>query len=550
MKTKITFIIVLFLGMTFCTFSQTFDWASEAGGNGSDQGYDITIDENSNSYVGGYFSDTAYFDSEMLISVGSTDVFVAKYDSSGVFQWVVQGRGPGSNTCAGITSDENNNVFITGWFSETMETGETVIESYGSYDMFVIKINSGGDVLWAKSAGGISDDYGNRLTINMEGDVIVSGTFREEALFGEETYIESPGDRNIFIANYSNDGNFQWVKNFGGKGEDRAYGIECNPSGDIYFTGFFNGICFFGDIELFSPSIISTYTTKLNPGGEVLWAKKAGGGANDFSRGFGLGVDDSGNAYATGFLSGNLNFIDDVSLHATGGQFDFDNYIVKYNTEGDFVWAKNSGSIYMDQSRDIFVDGDGYSYITGFFSHLAEFGQYETESIGMADVFVAKYDPDGIVQWARNAGGTENDYGYGICANNTGSIFISGVFTREALFGSNIVEGWDDHDIFIAKIVESGQGIKYSSFNYEVKLFPNPNNGIFKINISSVKNINKKFVLRIFNPEGKIVYIDDFTLSGKSTEINVNLKNLANGIYNLEIHNSDGFYSEKFILNK
>ena len=112
MKTKITFIIVLFLGMTFCTFSQTFDWASEAGGNGSDQGYDITIDENSNSYVGGYFSDTAYFDSEMLISEGSTDVFVVKYDSSGVFQWVVQGRGPGSNTCAGITSDENNNVFI------------------------------------------------------------------------------------------------------------------------------------------------------------------------------------------------------------------------------------------------------------------------------------------------------------------------------------------------------------------------------------------------------------------------------------------------------
>jgi len=432
MKTKITFLFILTLGLSITAFAQTFNWASEAGGNGNDQGYCITIDENSNSYVGGYFSDTAYFDSEMLISQGHNDVFVAKYDSLGVFQWVVQGGGLGSNTCSGITTDLNNNIFISGWFAETMHTGETIIESSGSYDMFVIKINPEGNVLWARKAGGESDDYANRITINMEGDVIVSGTFRNEMLIGETTQIESLGNRDIFIANYSNEGNFHWVKKFGGKCEDRAYGIECNTSGSIYFTGFFSGICFFGDIELFSPSIISTFIAKLNPAGEIIWAKKAGGGANDFSRGFGLGVDDSGNAYATGFYSGNINFTDEQSLQATGGQFDFDNYIVKYNAEGDFIWAQNSGSINMDQSRDIFVSGNGNSYITGFFSNLAEFGQFETESIGMTDVFVAKYNAEGIVQWVKNAGGTENDYGYGICSNNTGSILLQ-EFLQEKL---------------------------------------------------------------------------------------------------------------------
>lgn len=550
MKVKISFLIILFLGLTNNIISQDFEWALEAGGHGVDQGYCICIDENSNSYVGGFFSDTSYFGDEMLISENLKDVFVAKYDSTGAFQWVVQGGGSGSNTCAGITSDQNNNIFITGWFSESLQTGETFIESYGSYDMFVIKINPEGEVLWARNAGGESDDYGNRLTINMEGDVIISGSYRHIANFGEETIIESLGDRDIFIANYSNEGIFQWVKKFGGKGEDRAYGIDCNSSGEIYFTGFFNGICFFGDTELFSPSIISTYTAKLNAGGEILWANKAGGGANDLSRGFGLGVDNSGNAYATGFFSGNLNFTEENSLHSTGGQFDFDNYIVKYNAEGDFIWAKNSGGIYMDQSRNIFVNNDGCSYIVGFFKGFAEFGQYETESIGMADIFIAKYNPEGMVEWVKNAGGPENDYAYGICANNTGSIFVSGVFTREAIFGSNVVEGWTDHDIFIAKVIESGSGIKYSSFDYRINLFPNPNNGIFKLRISSNQNDNRKLLIRIFNSDGKVVYIDNIYLTGKMTEIKLLLENFANGIYNLEIHNSKGFYSEKFIINR
>jgi hypothetical protein len=552
MKTNIYYLTALFLAISlYSADAQNFQWVKKAGGSGSDQSYGIAVDDLGNSYISGWFSDTAYFNGTTLISNGQKDVFLAKYDSIGVFQWVRQGGGPGSNTSAGITLDEEGNVFITGWFAEEIQFGDIILESYGSYDMFVVKYNNEGDVQWGRRAGGDLDDYGNRLTVNIEGDVIISGSFRGSAHFGESETIESYGDRDIFIALYGNDGTFYWVEQYGGKGEDRGYGIDCDAFGNIYFTGFFNGICFFGDHEIYSPAITSIYVTKLNAGGEFQWTKIAHGGANDFARGYGLSVDQSGNAYTTGFFTSCLTYPEDgLTMDATGGQYDFDIYINKFNSEGDLIWSELAGGNYMDQGRNLITDNEGNVYVTGFFKNFAEFGMYEAESIGIADIFIAKYNSDGVPQWVKNAGGAENDFGYGIGIDNKDNVLVTGVFHREALFDTLIIEGYEKNDIFIAKISVSGSGFKYPSFIKDFKLFPNPNNGTFTLIISSNKKINENVNVRIINSTGKIVYSDIMKINKEINNKTIHSDKLSTGIYFLELRWSNDVYSQKFIITK
>ncbi len=316
---KLTTLIFTLLFFVNISTSQSFDWATMAGGEGSDQAYAIATDNDGNSYVTGWFSGNAHFGDIVLESTGDQDVFLAKYNDNGEALWAVRAYGPANNSAAGITLDWDDFPIITGWFAEAIHFDDIILESHGSYDMFVARYSSEGHVIWARGAGGEGDDYGNRLTTNFEHDVIVSGSFRYTAHFGEETSITSEGNRDIFIANYSNTGNFHWVKKAGCHVADRAYGIICNDDGATYFTGVFNGKAFFGEHDVMSNSFLSTFIAKMDGGGNFLWVRRGTGGANDYARGFGISMDNEGYVYGNGTFSGRLTFSEET-VESTGGQ--------------------------------------------------------------------------------------------------------------------------------------------------------------------------------------------------------------------------------------
>ena len=508
--------------------AQDFDWAVMAGGEGSDQAYAIATDHFGNSYVTGWFSESAHFDDIILTSEGGKDIFLAKYNENGEILWAKRAWGEASNTPAGITIGGEGFPVITGWFAETIHFDETVLESNGSYDMFVARYNSEGDVIWAKGAGGEGDDYGNRLTSNHQGDIIVAGSFRYTMLLGEIS-ITSEGNRDIFISSYASNGDFQWAKKAGGEGEDRAYGIISNNEGTIYFTGVFNGKAFFGDHELMSNSFLSTFIAKMDASGNFLWVEKGNGGANDYARGFGIGMDGEGNIYGNGTFSGKLLFGDGV-VEATGGEYDFDTYIVKYNTNGEQIWLKKAGGYGMDQGQEMFTDADGNSFVTGFFSTEAEFDDFEIESEGKSDIFVAQYNWAGEVQWVKRAGGNYLDYAYGISQGNpeTHSLYICGNFQEEAAFDENEVSGWGMEDMFVAKLNYEGSFINESEIK-SLPIYPNPSNGHFEINVGE-HTVN--ITIKIYSVEGKLLSEQQLP----KVQGNIKIKtDLPSGVYNLMI---------------
>ena len=537
MKKLITLTLAIFFFVSMSN-SQTFDWARSAGGGGSDQAYAIATDNDGNSYVTGWFSGSAHFGDIVLTSTGDQDVFLAKYNDNGEALWAVKAYGPANNSAAGITLDWDDFPIITGWFAEAIHFDDIILESHGSYDMFVARYSSEGHVIWARSAGGEGDDYGNRLTTNFEYDVIVSGSFRYTAHFGEETTITSEGNRDIFIANYSNTGNFHWVKKAGGEGEDRAYGIICNDEGATYFTGVFNGKAFFGEHDIMSNSFLSTYIAKMDGGGNFLWVRRGTGGANDYARGFGISMDNEGYVYGNGTFSGRLTFSEET-VESTGGQYGFDAYLVRYNHEGAFKWIRKAGGYGMDQGRDMFTDANGNTFTTGFFSNEAEFGDKVLESVGKSDIFIAKYNWTGEVVWAKRAGGNYLDYGYGISPGNPQSLYICGNFQEDANFDDHEITGWGAFDMFIARLdYESDFVNEFNSGG--LSIYPNPSDGTFEINLNEQ---HKSITVKIFSADGRLVVEKQVADPQNRIEIKTDL---VPGAYSVQILELD--VSSKLII--
>jgi Beta-propeller repeat len=144
-------------------------------------------------------------------------------------------------------------------------------------------------------------------------------------------------------------------------------------------------------------------------------------------------------------------------------------FIAKYDTNGNFLWAKQAGSSFTDQAEAMAVDASGNSYVTGRFGSSATFGSGEanqtalTASGGAEDIFVAKYNSSGLLQWAKRAGGTSTDHGLGIGIDSAGNSYVTGIFSLTATFGpmeanqtmlTAPVGG--NTDIFVAKYNSNG----------------------------------------------------------------------------------------------
>ncbi len=184
-----------------CAFAQAPEWqlATQAGGTGYDYGNGIALDYAENSYVTGYFFGAAIFGSCSLTSSGGSDIFVAKMDADGTWQWAAQAGGNDYDHGEAITIDDAGNCYVTGYFEGTATFGSYSLTSSGSYDIFVAKMDASGNWLWVNQAGGVSKDEGYGITIDDAANTYVTGYFYGTATFGLYS-LTSSGSADIFVA--------------------------------------------------------------------------------------------------------------------------------------------------------------------------------------------------------------------------------------------------------------------------------------------------------------------------------------------------------------
>ncbi len=477
MKRILTIVLILF---SIAAHSQTAQWTNTFGSSiDQNQGKSTTVDAAGNVYVTGYFSGEIAFGAFALKSAGNEDIFIVKYNSSGVVQWAKRAGGAENDGGTGIAVS-GTSVYVTGYmygsanFNNPSATGSSEITSAGYKDIYIAKYDDAGVFQWAKRAGGTQDDISNAIAISGT-SVYITGRFSETANFNNPSAtgsneIISVGSSDIFIAKYNDAGIFQWTKRAGGVYGDVSNGIAVNGT-SIYITGGFidkanfNNPSAIGSNEITSAGSSDIFIAKFNDIGNFQWAKRAGGSSEDISNGIAV---NGTSVYITGHFGSTANF---NTPSATGsneitsaGYKDI--FLAKFNDAGTFQWARRAGGsdYYEDISYGIAVNGASI-YITGSFDGTANFNTPSAtgsnEIIGQDDIFIAKFSDTGNFQWARKASGSYNeDQGKAIAVNNT-DIYCVGGFRENIIFststGNNTVTlSSKGLSAFVAKYEETG----------------------------------------------------------------------------------------------
>ncbi|MDG1475660.1 MAG: T9SS type A sorting domain-containing protein [Vicingaceae bacterium] len=236
--------------------SGNFVWAKSFGGLGLDQGKSIHIDNAGNVYTTGQFVATVDFNpgagTDNLVSNGVGDVFVSKLDANGDFVWAKGLGGASSELANSIDVDASGNVYTTGSFTATADfnpgAGTDNLISNGATDIFISKLDSNGDFVWAKGMGGTDNDLAFSLRIDGAGNAYSTGRFNGTVDFnpgaGTDNLI-SNGATDIFISKLDVNGDFVWAKSIGGTGSEEGKSIDVDGSGNIYATGsYYNTVDF------------------------------------------------------------------------------------------------------------------------------------------------------------------------------------------------------------------------------------------------------------------------------------------------------------------
>jgi hypothetical protein len=519
-----------------------WQWAHQASGDNFDRSNAITTDGSGNVYVTGQFNGIQVTFGTITLTnnfPGDNDVFIVKYDSTGNVLWANSFGGNNDDRGKAVATDAAGNVYLTGHFeSDTMILGSTQLFTQGLGDLFVIKYDANGSILWAKSAGGNSQDFPYDIAVDQGSNCYIAGRFSSSSLtLGANTFIQQ-GNIDLFIVKYDAAGNVAWSKAEGGGGADEAFGIEVDHAGNIFVAGEFISSITIGTTTLTSAGTSDIFIAKYNPSGTVAWAKSAGGISSDNCSS--LALDQLANAYITGsYSSPSITFGPSVLPNAAA-YFNF--YVAKYDSSGNAIWGRSAQSD-LSNGNSIAVSYDGIVYTAGDYNgDSLVFNTTTLINASTSDLFVAAYDLAGNELWVQShtAGGLGEDYALGITSSVTNQITICGVFDDILTLGTATINPPNGHfDGFIARIGNGTNDIGELNES-QLSLYPNPSSGYIFL-----KGMKNKFSLIIYSPLGEKV----IERKNCHPENPVDVTILPSGIYFIHVITDEKEISFKAALN-
>ena len=355
----------------FITFTKTF------GGINDDYGSSVQQISDGGFIIAG---ETSSF------GAGGRDVYIIKTDSTGNIIWDKSFGGNGNDGSKAIQQTPDGGFVIAGF---------TASFSNGSYDVYLIKTDRSGTIVWEKTFGGSGDDWCNSVQQTLDGGFVMAG---RTGSFGA-------GLVDVYLIKTDGSGNKVWEKTFGGSSYDYGYSVQQTSDG---------GFLIVGNTYSLGDGSLEVYLIKTDVSGNKVWEKNFGGSSFDF--GYSVEKTSDGGFVIIGFTT---------SFGA--GQEDV--YLVKVDAEGNKIWEKTFGGFLEDQGNSIQQTSDGGFIISGF-----------TESLGAGyfDVYLIKTDANGKKIWEKTFGGSSFDWGYSVQQVSDGGFVITGKTFSSGAGGSDV----------------------------------------------------------------------------------------------------------------
>jgi beta-propeller repeat-containing protein len=308
----------------------------------------------------------------LILSLASSAPRLQAAQQATLFQktWGSTGDEAGTN----IARDSNGNIYVTGAYNYGFQS-----PNHNSSDVLLLKYDSYGNLLWARSWGGSGEEVGFSDAVDSFGNILVAGW---TASYGAGSY-------DALLLKFTPSGDLVWEKTIGSARFEQAWGVTLDSSGNILLTGMYN-----------STSGPRFLVLKLDSSGTLLWQKEWFGPE---SYGYSIAADTSGNIYASGFF-----------INSTGHEA----VLLKFSSSGSLLWQRGWGN-QTAGGNHVALDSSGNVYMTGF---------YNPGSI--SNSFLVKFDSSGNLLWQRVYA---NGYGTGVAVDSSGIVYNSGWRYRTSL---------------------------------------------------------------------------------------------------------------------
>lgn len=425
-----------------------YAWAASGGSHQHDDtGRAVAVDATGNVYVAGRFRGIAAFGTDTLRSAltnptyPSQDIFLVKYNASGAVIWARQAGGPDDDSAIGIDLDAAGNAYVSGYFSGYCSIAGDTLVAQGSYDALLFKYDGNGTFKWARNAGGFGNDEGWGVAVDPLGNATLTGYFDNALRVSDSITVvaDSGSFRRPFVARYDASGQPLWARIVGGTSGLYARGIAADAVGNVYVTGNTTG-----DQDAF----VASYDAQ----GQEVWVRQYGSGSVD--RGITIAADAYGEVFVSGQYVGTVAFGADTLTSAGPDMF-----LLKLNAaNGTAVWARSGGGSSTDYGIALALDVYGNPVVTGFFTSSATFGTVSlTGSPGTSnpDIFRVWYDFQGNCLGAEAAGSSDAAIGYGVAVDAAGDTYVTGAFSGSVTFAPHTLQSTGELDSFVAKVSSS-----------------------------------------------------------------------------------------------
>ncbi len=360
-------------------------WSKNFGGSANEQANSATHTADGGLLLAGYTNSP---DGDPGSNFGQRDYWLLKLDADGNILWEQTFGGSENEIAKSVLELPSGDLLLLG---STSSNDGQVSGNHGKEDVWILRLNSTGNILWAKCFGGADNESAEKI-ISVDGGFVVAGY--TQSTDGDLQL--NQGDFDYWVFKIDGDGNLLWSKSFGGSLADWAYTASVADDGNLLIAG--SSFSADGNITG-NLGFYDFWVVKLSSDGELLWAKNYGGPGEE--RAYHSLATPDGGCIITGTTLSN-------SGDVPGNKGSYDCWILRLDANGNVAWSKNYGGPQEDRAFGIAEADDGY-LIAGF---TASPSGDVSNNYGIKDGWLIKLDDNGNLIWENNFGGSQDDRFY------------------------------------------------------------------------------------------------------------------------------------------
>jgi len=360
------------------------------------------------------------------------------------FDWTRQGGGAEDDELYGLTTTSDGHYVIAGNFTGVFSLGDTVLNSAGEADIYVAKYTREAELVWAKRFGNELYDMALSVESDKNGNIYAAG-------FVVSENNKNDLDSDAWVIALSADGEELWTEQITTAQGDLIIDITVDADDVLYMTGEYAGagevggyrLEEFGETDMF----LAAYSLADR---RFEWVEAAGG--SGFDSGISVETTPDRNLIWAGY------FYEDSDMFGqqlTGEGFE-DIFVINLNNDASVNWMVTAGGEAEDVANSIAVDQSGNVLVAGSFEGFAEFDGVAVNGSGGSDIYLAKYNSHGSIQWVRQAGGSEDDEAHAVALDEYGNSYLTGAFQESAWFDNTELVSAGEDDLFFARYDANG----------------------------------------------------------------------------------------------